>query len=102
MPAPAHVDPALAALDDGEQAAIALASATNADLLLMDDRDGVAVARARGVEVTGTLGVLDRAALRGLIDLSTAFAALRATNFHVNQKLLDVLLAAHQMRGGIR
>ena len=102
MPAPAHVDPALAALDDGEQAAIALASATNADLLLMDDRDGVAVARARGVEVTGTLGVLDRAALRGLIDLSTAFAALRATNFHVNQKLLDVLLAAHQVRGGIR
>ena len=37
----------MAALDDGEQAAIALATAVGADLVLMDDREGVAVARPR-------------------------------------------------------
>jgi predicted nucleic acid-binding protein len=56
----------------------------------------VAAARARGLEVTGTLGLLDRAAQRGLIDLPTAFAALKATNFHVPQELLDALLARHR------
>jgi predicted nucleic acid-binding protein len=100
LPVPTGADPALAALDDGEQAAIALAAAIKADLLLMDDRAGVAVARAQGMEVTGTLGVLDRAALRGLIDLATAFAALRATNFHVGQELLDALLARDRQRRG--
>jgi len=101
MSAPAHVDPTLDDLDDGEQAAIALASATKADLLLMDERAGVAAARAQGVQVTGTLGVLDRAALRGFIDLPTAFAALRTTSFHVNQQLLDALLAEDRRRRGM-
>jgi predicted nucleic acid-binding protein len=40
-------DESLKGLDQGEQAAIALASAINADLLLMDDREGVMVARAK-------------------------------------------------------
>jgi predicted nucleic acid-binding protein len=35
-------------LDAGEAAAIALASSLRADLLLMDDRKGVTVARAKG------------------------------------------------------
>jgi len=100
MPVAAGADPALAVLDGGEQAAIALAAAIKADLLLMDDRAGVAAARARGIEVTGTLGVLDRASLRGLIDLSTAFAALRATSFHVGQELLDLLLDRERQRRG--
>lgn len=48
----------------------------------MDDRAGVAEARSLGFAVTGTPGVLDRAARRGLLDLAAAFAALKATNFH--------------------
>src|SRR5947207_1209001 len=56
-------------LDEGERAAIALARVIGADLILMDDRDGVDFARARGFAVTGTLGVLDLAAQRGLINL---------------------------------
>jgi predicted nucleic acid-binding protein len=98
MPAPAATDPALASLDEGERAAIALAAAIKADLLLMDDRAGVAVARAQGIEVTGTLGVLDRAARRGLVELPAALAALRATNFHMRQELMDVLLAQDRQR----
>ena len=93
-------DATLVALDDGERAAIALAGAMHADLLLMDDRLGVATARLRGLAVTGTLGLLDRAARRGLVDLSAAFAALKATNFHARQELLDALLAAWKNDGG--
>jgi predicted nucleic acid-binding protein len=46
--------------------------------------------------VTGTLGVLDLAARRGLIDLAEAFARLKATSFHYRQGLLDALLARRQ------
>ncbi len=80
-------------LDQGERAAIALAIAAHADLIIMDDRDGVAFARSQGFAVTGTLGVLDLAARRGLIDLVEAFTRLKATSFHYRQGLLDSLLA---------
>lgn len=84
---------AFKALDAGERAAIALAAELKADLLLMDDRAGVAAARRSGFAVTGTLGLLHRAAHRGMIDLAVAFDALKETNFHLNQRLLDTLLA---------
>jgi predicted nucleic acid-binding protein len=83
-------------LDDGERAAIALALAVKADLVLMDDQDGVAAARRQGLTVTGTLGVLDLAARRGLIDLAAAFERLKATTFYYRQGLLDDLLARHR------
>ncbi len=86
-------DAALATLDDGERAAIALTVELDAQLVLIDDRAGVAAARARGFAVTGTLGLLDRAARSGLVDLANALTALRATNFHVKQDLLDSILA---------
>jgi predicted nucleic acid-binding protein len=85
-----------AALDEGEQSAIALAIAVKADLVLMDDQAGVAVARQRGLAVTGTLGVLDLAARRGMINLAEAFARLKATSFYYRQGLLDALLAQHR------
>jgi predicted nucleic acid-binding protein len=87
---------ALPALDDGERAAIALATALHADLLLMDDRAGAAAARTRGFAVTGTLGLLDRAARRGLIDLKQAVTRLQATSFHVRPALIESLLASHR------
>lgn len=86
-------------LDDGERAAIALALALKADLVLMDDQDGVAAARQLGLTVTGTLGVLDLAARRGLIDLAAAFERLKATSFYYRQGLLDDLLARHRGEG---
>src|SRR5437773_1528349 len=60
-PAVTDDDPALQALDDGERAALALARVLGGDLVLMDDRVGVLVARHQGFAVTGTLGVLDLA-----------------------------------------
>jgi predicted nucleic acid-binding protein len=98
---PAHPgtdDVAVAKLDDGECAAIALALAVKAELVLMDDREGVAI--GRGLAVTGTLGVLDLAARRGLIDLAAAFERLKTTTFYYRQRLLDALLARHATRRG--
>lgn len=86
-------DPALVPLDDGERAAIALAAAMRADLLLMDDRAGVRVSRAKGLATTGTLGLLVLAARQGLLDLGTAIARLRTTNFRCRQEIFDRVLA---------
>ncbi len=91
-----------AGLDDGERAAIALVLANRAALLLMDDRAGVAAARAAGIRVTGTLGILDRAARGGLVNLSAAFAALRATSFHATTTLMEAILRDHRARAGRR
>jgi predicted nucleic acid-binding protein len=79
-------------LDEGEAAAIALATSLGADLLLMDDRKGAIVARSKGLRVTGTLGVLDIAAERGLVDFAQAINRLRRTTFRIPGALLDSLL----------
>ncbi len=51
--------------------------------------------RAQGFAVTGTLGVLDLAARRELINLIEAFTRLKATTFHYRQGLLDAFLAQY-------
>ena len=80
-------------LGAGESAAIALAAELHADLLLMDDRRGVAVALRKGLLVTGTMGLLTRAAKRGMLDLAEAFDRLKGTNFRYRQDIMDALLA---------
>ena len=47
-------------LDPGESEAIALAVEARAELLVMDESAGRAAARAQGIRVTGTLGILLR------------------------------------------
>jgi len=93
-------DASLGALDDGERAAIALGLSIKADLLLMDDRRAVTVARDRGFEVIGTLGILDRdrAARDGMIDLGNALDRLRTTNFRRREELFVALLKQHERR----
>jgi hypothetical protein len=44
-------------------------------------------ARDKGLEVTGTLGILDLAARRGMIDFANALARLRTTNFRGREEL---------------
>ena len=84
-------------LDQGEREAVMLAVALAADLILMDDRAGVVMARARGVAVTGTLGLIDLAGRRGLIDVAEAVTRLQATSFRCRPELLRELLARHGM-----
>ena len=85
-------------LDPGEHDAILLALHLKANLVIMDDREGVEEARRLGIAVTGTLGVLDHAAEGGLIELATAIASLRRTNFRADPALLDRLIATDARR----
>jgi len=75
-----------------------LALFLKADLILIDDRKGASVARTKGFEITGTLGVLDLAARRRLIDLKDALDRLKSTNFRYRQAIMDQLL--DQQDGG--
>lgn len=82
-------------LDSGETAALQVARELKADLLLMDERKGRAVAGRLGIAVTGTLGVLVEAALRGLIDFDEVIGVLRTkTNFWAD----DAVIAAARRR----
>jgi predicted nucleic acid-binding protein len=63
--------------------------------VLMDDRKGVIVARGKGLRVTGTLGVLDLAAERGIVSFAEAANRLRRTNFRIPEELLDSLMRKH-------
>ncbi len=81
----------LAHLDPGEREAIALAGQIGPSLLLLDEAKGRDAAILRGLQVVGTLGLLDRAAARGLIDLQDALNRLRRTTFRASPKLLEGL-----------
>jgi predicted nucleic acid-binding protein len=90
--------PQVSGLDEGETAAIALAESLDADMLLIDERNGYRVARQKGLRVTGTLGLLDLAAERGLIDFEQAIGALENTTFRRPEALLHALLLKHQKK----
>jgi predicted nucleic acid-binding protein len=67
----------------------------NESMRILDAGEGVSAARGEGLAVTGTLGILDIAARRGLIDLADAFERLKRTSFYYRQGLLDTILDAH-------
>jgi predicted nucleic acid-binding protein len=67
----------------------------HADLLLMDDRRGRYAAKQLGLRVTGTLGILDLAAERGLVDFASAIRKLEGTSFRRPEALLRALLNRH-------
>ena len=90
------VDSALEHLDAGEREAISLASELQAILLLMDERDGVTIARHRGLKVVGTLAAFDLAAAHELVDLQTMFERLRATTFRSPLRLMVTMLEQAQ------
>jgi predicted nucleic acid-binding protein len=84
-----EVEPALATLGPGERDAIQLAKHEHADLVLMDEKLGVRIAREQGLSVTGTLGILVQGARRGLVDIERALAALQATDFRCTRRVLE-------------
>lgn len=89
-------DRRLDVLDTGERAAIVLGISLSARLILIDDRKGARVAASLGFEITGTLGVLDLAARRGLVDLREAIDRLGQTNFRYRKGIVERLLAEYE------
>lgn len=79
-------------LDAGEREAIALAQSTGIGLLLLDEKKGRHAARERGLAVSGTLGVIDLAARRGLVNLMEAVNKLEQTTFRASPRLIRFIL----------
>ena len=93
-------DASLKGIDAGERAAVQLAISLQADLLLIDDRKAVKVAREKGFRVTGTLGILELAVQARLVDFAEAVERLRRTTFRTPEALLDVMLKKYSEKRG--
>lgn len=94
---PVSLEP-IEGLHAGEAAAISLARELGADLVIIDERLGRRAATERGLRPVGTIGVLEVAAGRGLIDLADAFRMVKITDFWVSPAFLDERLALFQTR----
>lgn len=83
-----HPAPKLSGLHAGEREVLMLALQGGADLVILDDKAARRAALSLNFRVIGLLGVLERAAKAGHLDLSEAVSRLRATNFRVSPALL--------------
>jgi len=93
---PANEDPLLAKFGSGEREAISLAEELNAELLIIDDKAARHAAVDRNVAVLGTLGVLQLASSRGLLDLRLAIDKLQDSSFYVSAGILKQLFSDKQ------
>ena len=81
-------------IDEGEAAAIVLALEQKADLVLMDDYDGRAMAKEYNLKVVGTIGILLKAKLEGkTISLRHDLDVLRKNGFWLSEELYLKLIA---------
>ena len=79
-------------MDAGELEAICLAQEIKAAAILTDDRAGRSAAMQCGLAVVGTIGLLEQAAARGLLELPQAMARLRQTNARLDPELIHAAL----------
>ena len=96
---PLTIPPSLSTLGLGEREAIALALEIRADLLLSDDAAARRRAARLGVVSTGTLGIIEEGAYRGLVGIDEALTRLTTmTNFHFSTELIKRVRDLHQRR----
>jgi uncharacterized protein len=86
--------PALFELDRGERDTLLLAASHVNPLVLMDEKLGRTMAEYMGFQVTGTLGVLAKARMQGLIpSFSEAAHNMRAQGIYFNEALIGRIAA---------
>jgi predicted nucleic acid-binding protein len=77
-------------LGPGEMSTILLAKELRANPVLLDDYRARKLAKAEGLEILGSVGLLETFYLRHyLTDLRTAFRQLLTHNVYIDQRLLD-------------
>jgi predicted nucleic acid-binding protein len=80
-------------LDAGETAALAIARERAPCTVVLDDAQARTCAKARGVPLLGTLGVVLRAKKRGLIQQAAeVLRALRAGGLHLDDRTIRLAL----------
>jgi hypothetical protein len=90
---PAPLTQVWPAIHQGEAEAITLALRLGADLLLMDEALGRAVARQQGLRVSGVVGVLLAARRRRLLGaVRPMLDRLRAAGFRLSKRVYDEAL----------
>jgi predicted nucleic acid-binding protein len=86
-------------LHRGEREAILLAETLLADVLLIDEQIGRAIALSRNLPLSGTLGVLERADSMGFVrDFPQVLQKLKASGFFIADTLEQRLLERHRTR----
>jgi predicted nucleic acid-binding protein len=87
---PTQVDETLSKkLHKGEAEAISLAQELGADWVLIDERKASREAEGRGLRVAGTLGILEEAGARNLLDYEkTRDRLVNETSFYVTEDVL--------------
>ena len=86
-------------LHRGEREAILLAETLRADVLLIDEQIGRTIARSRNVPISGTLGILERGDLLGLVrDFPKILENLKKSGFFITESLEYQLLQRHRSR----
>jgi hypothetical protein len=81
----------------GELSTILLAKELDADVVLLDDEKARKLAKAEGLQVRGTVGLLETLYLRGhLADLRAAFRQLQSHSY-IDEELLNLRLRALQL-----
>ena len=75
-------------IDKGEASAIALAKETPDSTIILDDYKARKVAEKLGLHITGTIGVIIKAKLNGIISsIKPYLAKLNQTDFSVSAEL---------------
>ena len=82
----------------GEDEVISLAVELGDATLLVDDVRARTAAKSRGLLTIGTLAIFDRADEAKLLDFEEVILRLKATSFHLEDTLLDPLLAKARAR----
>jgi predicted nucleic acid-binding protein len=92
----------MAALDRGEREAIQLTMEQKADVLIIDEWKGRAIAQHRGVPITGALGILGEGYRHALVDRPLeVLADMRRQGFRISDQLVakfEVLLRTRYAR----
>jgi hypothetical protein len=88
----------LSYLDGDEAEAITLALEQPGTVFLMDDRHGTVEARKRGLELVGTLAVLDRAAARGWSICRRCLGGCARAHFHTCRPMGKISADRRKMR----